>query len=117
MVPKEIRRMSHSKVEASRKRRVFSEEFKQDAVRLVVIEKYSFAAAAKAVGIGEQSLRRWHTRLAPQPVPCGENASLDELRAENQRLRRELRRAELEREILKKLRQAKLGEGGWLMAS
>ena len=95
--------MSHSKVEASRKRRVFSEEFKQDAVRLVVIEKYSFAAAAKAVGIGEQSLRRWHTRLAPQPVPCGENASLDELRAENQRLRRELRRAELEREILKKV--------------
>jgi transposase len=29
------------------------------------------------------------------------DASLDELRAENQRLRRELRRAELEREILK----------------
>ena len=94
--------MSHSKVEASRKRRVFSEEFKQDAVRLVVSEKYSFVAAAKAVGIGEQSLRRWHARLAPKPEPCGENASLDELRAENQRLRRELRRAELEREILKK---------------
>jgi len=47
-------------------------------------------------------LRRWHARLAPKPEPCGENASLDELRAENQRLRRELRRAELEREILKK---------------
>ena len=94
--------MSHSKAEASRKRRAFSEEFKQDAVRLVVSEKYSFAAAAKAVGIGEQSLRRWHARLAPKPEPCGENASLDELRAENQRLRRELRRAELEREILKK---------------
>ena len=39
--------MSHSKAEASRKRRVFSEEFKQDAVRLVVSEKYSFVAAAK----------------------------------------------------------------------
>ena len=88
--------MSHSKAEASPKRRVFSEEFKQDAVRLVVSEKYSFAAAAKAVGEGEQSLRRWHARLAPKP------ASLDELRAENQRLRRELRRAELERDILKK---------------
>lgn len=77
---------------------MFSEEFKQDAVRLVVSEKDSFAAAAKAVGVGEQSLRRWHARLAPKPEPCGENASLDELRAENQRLRR----AELEREILKK---------------
>lgn len=94
--------MSHSQVEPSRKRRVFSEEFRQDAVRLVVRENYSFAAAAKAVGVGEPSLRKWHARLAPKPEPCGENASLDELRAENQRLRRELRRAEMEREILKK---------------
>ena len=94
--------MSHSQVETSRKRRVFSEEFKQDAVRLVVSENYTMAAAAKAVGVGEQSLRKWHARLAPKPEPCGENASLDELRVENQRLRRELRRAEMEREILKK---------------
>ena len=94
--------MSHSKVEVSRKRRVFSEEFKQDAVRLVVSENYTIAAAAKAVGVGEQSLRKWHSRLAPKPEPCGENASLDELRVEKQRLRRELRRAEMEREILKK---------------
>ena len=107
--------MSHSKVEASQKRRVFSDEFKQDAVRLVVSEKYSFAAAAKAVGIGEQSLRRWHARLAPKPEPCGENASLDELRAENQRLRRELRRAELEREILKKVAPSKAWERGTVM--
>jgi transposase len=55
------------------------------------------------VGVGEQSLRKWHARLAPQPAPCGEDATLDELREENQRLRRELRRAELEREILKKV--------------
>ena len=99
--------MSHSKAEVSRKRRVFSEEFKQDAVRLVVSESYTFAAAAKAVGVGEQSLRKWHARLAPKPEPCGENASLDELRAENQRLRRELRRAELEGEILKKVAPSK----------
>jgi transposase len=85
-----------------RKRRRFSEEFKQDAIRLVTSEGYSFAAAAKAVGVGEQSLRKWHGRLAPKPTPCGEDASQDELREEIKRLRRELRRAELEREILKK---------------
>ena len=94
--------MSQTKAEASRKRRVFSEEFKQDAVRLVVNEGYSFAAAAQAVGVGEQSLRKWHARLSPKPAPCGEDATQDELREENQRLRRELRRAEMEREILKK---------------
>lgn len=94
--------MSQLKSEVPRKRRRFTEEFKQDAVRLVVSEGYTFAAAAKAVGVGEQSLRKWHARLAPKPAPCGEDASLDELREENQRLRRELRRAEMEREILKK---------------
>jgi len=94
--------MSQTKAEVPRKRRVFTEELKQDSVRLVVNEGYSFAAAAEAVGVGEQSLRKWHARLAPKPPPCGENATLDELREENQRLRRELRRAELEREILKK---------------
>jgi transposase len=94
--------MSQTKAESSRKRRVFSEEFKQDAVRLVVNEDYSFAAAAEAVGVGEQSLRKWHARLAPKPAPCGEDATQDELREEIKRLRRDLRRAELEREILKK---------------
>jgi len=94
--------MRQTKAEAPRKRRVFSEEFKQDAVRLVVNEDYSFAAAAQAVGVGEQSLRKWHARLAPKPVPCGEDATQEELREEIKRLRRELRRAELEREILKK---------------
>jgi len=94
--------MSQIKAEAPRKRRRFSEEFKQDAIRLVTNEDYSFAAAAKAVGVGEQSLRKWHARLAPKPAPCGEDASQDELREEIKRLRRELRRAELEREILKK---------------
>ena len=52
--------------------------------------------------MGEQSLRQWHARLAPQPQPCGEDATVEQLQDENKRLRRELRRAELEREILKK---------------
>jgi transposase len=94
--------MSQIKSETPLQRRRFTPEFKQDAIRLVMNEGYSFAAASKAVGVGEQSLRKWHAKLAPKPAPCGEDASLDELRAENQRLRRELRRAELEREILKK---------------
>jgi transposase len=74
-------------------------------VRLVTIHKYSFAAAAKALGISEQSLRRWHSLLSPKPEPCGENATVDELRAENERLKRQLQRVELEREILKKPRR------------
>lgn len=94
--------MSEAKPEGRNPRRIFTLEFKQDAVRLVTEEKYTFKAAAEALGVGEQSLRQWHAKLAPKPEPCGEQATLDELREENKRLRRELRRAELEREILKK---------------
>jgi transposase len=71
-------------------------------VRLVVEEGYTFKAAAVAVGVGDQSLRAWHAKFAPAPLPCGEHASVEELREEVARLRKQLRRAELEREILKK---------------
>ncbi len=81
-------------------RRKFTAEFKQQAVRLVTDQKYSFKAAAKVLDVGEQSLRQWHAKFAPAPTSCGELASLDELRAENRRLQRELRRAEMERDIL-----------------
>lgn len=87
---------------SKRKRPTYSDEFKQDAVRLVVEQGYSFKAACQAVGVCDATLRAWHAKLAPPPEPCGEDASLDELKAENARLRKQLKRAELEREILKK---------------
>ena len=83
-------------------RRTFSDEFKQDAVNLVVKQGYSFAAAAKAVDVSSRSPREWHAQLAPEPEACDATSSLEELTAENKRLRKQLQRAEMEREILKK---------------
>ena len=94
--------MSGLQQEVPRRWRRFSEEFKREALRLVVEEGYTFKAAATAVGVSDQTLRGWHAKFVPPPEPCGENATLEELRDENQRLRKQLRRAELEREILKK---------------
>ena len=88
--------------EVPAKRRRYSEEFQRDAVRLVTDEKYSFKAAAAAVGISDQTLRAWHAKWAPKPLPCGDDATVEQLQDEVQRLRKALRRAELEREILKK---------------
>jgi transposase len=82
--------------------RVFSDEFKRDAVDLVVKQGYSFRAAAEAVNVSSRSLREWHQKLAPQPEPCGDDASIQELQAEIKRLRKQLQTTELEREILKK---------------
>jgi transposase len=44
----------------------------------------------------------WHKKFAPLPVPCGDEATVSELQAEVKQLRRKLKHAELEREILKK---------------
>lgn len=85
-----------------RKRRSYDEAFKREAVRLVVEEDYSFARAAEAVGVSEQSLREWRKKLGPPIEPCGEDATAAELKAEVTRLRRELKRAQMERDILKK---------------
>ena len=46
----------------SRKRRTFSEEFKRDAVNLVVVEGYTIAAAARAANVLAGSLREWHRK-------------------------------------------------------
>lgn len=85
-----------------RGRRSFTAEFKQDAVNLVVVQGYSFKRAAEAVGVSPRSLREWYEKLAPTPEACGDDATVQQLQDENKRLRKELKRAEMEREILKK---------------
>jgi transposase len=87
---------------AASKRRSYSDDFKRDAVRLIVEEGYSFKAATQAVGVCGATLRSWHAKIAPKPKPCGEEATIAELQAENKRLRKTLKRTEMEREILKK---------------
>ncbi len=59
-----------------RTRRVFSEEFKRDAVNLVVVEGYSHAAAARAVNVNYNTFRKWCDKFAPEPAYCGSDASL-----------------------------------------
>lgn len=83
-------------------RRTFTQEFKEAAVRLVSQEGYSVKAAAKAVGVGEQSRRQWQVKLSLKPPICGDDATVEQLSVESRRLQRLLRQTELEREILKK---------------
>ncbi len=85
-----------------RQRRTFTEEFKRDAVNLIVVEGYSIRAAADAVNVSENSLRNWHKKYAPDPESCGLDASLEQVLEENKRLRKQLRQVEMEREVLKK---------------
>jgi transposase len=83
-------------------RRTFDREFIESAVKLVTSEGYSLAAAAKAVSVSYPKLRQWCQKHAAQNGPAADKVKLKELEEENRQLRRQLRQAELEREILKK---------------
>jgi len=75
-------------------------EFKVEAVKQVTERGHGVVDVAKRLGMSDKSLYLW-VRLAQQQqgVGSGENASL---KAEVSRLRAELKRANEERDILKK---------------
>ena len=87
----------------ARKRRVYTPEFKAEAVKLVTDKGYSLAEAARSLGIHETLLRSWKLAIEKQgdqafpghgKLPPFEE-EMRRLHAENQRLR-------AERDILKK---------------
>src|SRR5690606_18592387 len=81
-------------------RRVYSEEFKLDAVRLVTEEGYSLAAAAGSLGVHASQIRKWKEEFMPQD---NESPSLTEdEKAELNRLREETRRLKKARGLLKR---------------
>lgn len=76
----------------------YSDEFKQEAVNQVVVHGYSVAEVSKRLGISTKSLYDWKKQFSK---PVHQRHEEHDLRAENARLKRELKRAELERDILK----------------
>ena len=79
--------------------RVFSEEYKKDAVKMVVDNGISAAKVSKDLGIGRSTLEKWlrsyRSSTESQVVSINEREELRKLKAENHKLR-------LERELLKK---------------
>jgi len=93
---------SMAKREAKRKRRVFTPEFKAEAVRLCKVGDRSISQVASDLDLTETALRDWVKRVdasvSKGPVGTLANAEHDELRE----LRKRVKRLEMEREILKK---------------
>ena len=87
----------------TQKRKNYTAEFKQEAVRLVTEQGYSMSQAARNLDININMLRRWKHQMNEQGQEAfpGKGRLLPEqeelylLREENKRLR-------MEREILKK---------------
>ena len=90
-------------------RRIFTDEFKAEAVRLVTVEDHPVSQVAKDLGIHESLLRRWQRKLeARQARVAGVKptaavaASIIVEQEEVRRLKREIERLRMERDILKK---------------
>jgi len=91
-----------------RQRRSFTEEYKRQAVELVLSSGRSIGSVAKELGLRDSVLRRWVDRLRQEPasaawrpatqttpMPANQASEIARLRQENERLR-------VERDILKK---------------
>jgi transposase len=85
-----------------RTRRVFSEEFRAGAVRLVLDEGKSAGTVARDLDLTESALRNWVMRARAERTK-GKSGGLTTVeREELARLRKENRQLRLERDILKK---------------
>jgi transposase len=88
--------------EPRRTRRSFTDEFKASAIRLVLDEGQSVAAAARDLGLTESSLRNW-VEHARADRTKGKTGLTTAEREELARLRKENRVLQEERDILKKV--------------
>ncbi len=76
----------------------YTEEFKQEAVNQVAVHGYAVNDVAERLGISTKTLYAWLKRFSK---PTKEREEDQDLRAENARLKRELKRLEQERNLLK----------------
>ncbi len=90
-------------MEEIKKRRVFTREFKENAVKLVIEGNRSVREVSKGLGINENLIYRWKKQFREDPGNSfpgkGHLKPYDE---EIRRLRKELSDAREERDILKK---------------
>jgi len=84
-------------------KRQFSREFKLEAVKLVKERGVSIAQASRDLGVHENVLRKWVRDVAADPVHAfpGQGQMKPE-QAEIERLKREVAKLKMERDILKK---------------
>jgi len=76
----------------------YTDEFKQEAVNQVVLHGYRVADVAERLGISTKSLYGWIKIFSK---PTRQRQDEQDLQAEVARLKRELKRAQQERDILK----------------
>lgn len=84
-------------------KKIYSEEFKRDAIRLQETSGKSIGAIEKELGLSHNLLRQWKQRYqVNNETDELERSELEQLKAELRQAKRELEIVRQERDILKK---------------
>ena len=88
----------------TKKIRTYSAAFKAEAVKKIADNNGNISATAKQLGIAMQTLSNWHSKANQGKLICTEQYDPELIAAiqEIKQLKRQLKVAEEEREILKK---------------
>ena len=93
-------------------RQFYTQEFKQEAVSLIMNGGLTVAEVGRRLSISQQTLRNWIKKYRSGGSKASGSYSVSELEAEVSKLRKELAEARLEKEILKKAYLAREPQGG-----
>ena len=85
-----------------KKRKKYTQEFKEESVKLITEQGYQISEAARNLGINENMLGRWKREIEGGGEETAGLAGGTAMQAELNRLRKENKRLKMEREILKK---------------
>ena len=86
-----------------KKKRQYTDDFKQDAVKLVTEQGYSAAEAARNLGVDSSNLRRWIINdRAENELSSTLPAQMSDKQARLRELEKENKKLRMERDILKK---------------
>ena len=89
----------------SKTTRRYDADFKRQAVELLLKSGRKLKLLARELGVSAPTLRGWRNSYLRDPSPEGGQRTaltLEEVRAENERLRREIETLRVQRDILKK---------------
>jgi transposase len=92
-------------MEKKRKHIVYAEDFRRQAVEMVIHSGKTQAQVARDLGVSEYSLNLWKKKYLKELAPAqidGEQKSAGQLVEENRQLRKENEYLKRQREILKK---------------
>src|SRR2546422_1315284 len=93
----------------ARARRSFTKEYKVEVMKLIRTSGKSVGAVSRELGLTETSVRAWVKRAEIDERKDPQGPLTSEERAENTRLRRELKTVTMERDFLRNI-LARLGE-------